>query len=105
MEEEKKNKNNSKVFISKIIKEIIQLLVLAIVIIISIQFGLHIYLKYFEYKNPYDTYNGHCSRFDHDYLLQKYSPADENEAPKYYCCKKDSNGNYSRCTLIEKFSN
>lgn len=101
---EKKNKNNSKTLASKIIKEIIQLLVLAVVIIISIQFGLHIYLKYFEYKNPYDSYNGLCSRHDRDYLLQKYSPADENEDPKYYCCKKDSDGNYSRCRLIEKFS-
>ena len=34
-----KNKNNIKILISKIIKELIQLLVLAIVIIISIQFG------------------------------------------------------------------
>ena len=99
-----KNKNNIKILISKIIKELIQLLVLAIVIIISIQFGLHVYFKYFEYRNPYDTYSG-CSRHDRDYLLQKYSPADENEEPKYYCCKKDPNGNYSRCRLIEEFSN
>lgn len=100
-----KNKNNTKILISKIIKELIQLLVLAIVIIISIQFGLHVYFKYFEYRNPYDTYSGYCSRHDRDYLLQKYSPADENEEPKYYCCKKDSDGNYSRCRLIEEFSN
>ena len=90
---EKKNKNNSKILASKIIKEIIQLFVLAVVIVLSFNLAMYIYFEYFS--------DDRLHMSSDDCVLMSYKPV--NEEPKYYCCKKSLDGDYSICVYMSDY--